>query len=139
MKLLTINQFKFGFYLLLLTILLHAGITLSLNAEAYTFLWILVPLFAIPVIIIGWRYGKKDGESIPFANTGFKFHLITYIVSIIVPELKHILGLASYSENVSSIHLTAFYWGLGVLLHFILYKFFQEQTIKGIGKSNIFE
>lgn len=139
MKLLTVNQFKFGFYLLLLTIMLHAGITLSLNAESYTFLWAMVPIFVIPVVIIGWRFGRKDGESIPFANTGFKFHLITYVVSMIVPELKFLFGLASSSEDVSTTHMTAISWGLGVLLHYILYKFLQEKTIKGIGKSNIFE
>lgn len=123
LKLLTINQFKFGFYFLLLTIMLHAGMTLSLNAEAFSVIWMLLPLFVIPVIIIAWRYAIEDGKIIPFANTGFKFHLITYVVSMIVPEVKHLLGLASRSEDIYSTHMTAIYWGLGVLLHFILYKF----------------
>lgn len=50
---------------------------------------VLVPLYAIPVFIAGWILGKKDNQNLPLAITGFKFHLITYVVSNSVALLKH--------------------------------------------------
>jgi hypothetical protein len=119
--------------------LLNFGITQLLNAEEFSLVWILVPLYAIPTFIAGLILGKKDHEILPLVVTGFKFHLITYIISNSVAILKHIFGFASIYENINTVNLTIVFWGLGLLLHFVLYKKAKTKTIKGINQSEIFE
>ncbi|MCB0753510.1 MAG: hypothetical protein KDC52_18710 [Ignavibacteriae bacterium] len=139
MKLLTKNQFSFAIFFLVITIILHAGITLLLNAKEFTMVWFFVPVYVIPVFIAGWVLGKKDNQYLPLTVTGFKFHLITYVVSNSVALLKHLLGFASVYENIKTVYLTIIYWGIGLLIHFVLYMLARKKSIKGISKSELFE
>ena len=139
MKILTSNQLKFGISFLILTILINTGITLLLNSREFSNVWILVPVFIIAVLITGWFFGKKDNENLPLLITGFKFHLITYLITNSIALLKHLLGLASIYEKINTVYLTLIFWGLGLLLHFIIYQIKKGKTIKGIKQSEIFE
>jgi len=138
MNYLSINQLKFAGLFFILTIFLNAGITVLLNLEEFTLVWALALLYGIPVFIIGWIFGKKDNETLPLAITGFKFHLITYIIVNGVLLSKHFLGLASNYEKIETVYQTIIFWGLGLLLHFTIYLFKKGKTIRGIKQSEIF-
>jgi len=138
MKFWTKYQKTFAILFLILTILLNIGITVLLNLKEFSYVWLLVPLYAIPVFLAGWILGKKDNAYLPLALTGFKFHLITYIIANGVVLLKHYLGMASIFENINTTYYTILFWGFGVLLHFILLHVFKGETIKGISKEEIF-
>ena len=75
MKILSRNQTKFAVIFFFLTIVLHISLTTLLNLREFHLVWILIPLYMIPVFLIGWKYGKKDNQILPLAATAFKFHL----------------------------------------------------------------
>jgi hypothetical protein len=91
------------------------------------------------VFTIGWIFGKKDKMNLPLYDVGFRFHLVTYIFCNLIGELWFLIGLQSEYENVRTVHLTAVFWGLGLLFHFIIYLITRKNAIKGIKKSEIFE
>jgi hypothetical protein len=139
MKLLTINQLTFAGILVILTIACHFGISTFLENREFTWVWLIAALFAISVFFAGWYFGKNDYESLPLYDIGFKYHLITYIAFNLITELWFMLGFQSNFESVKSVHLTALFWGIGLIIHFILYLFARKDSIKGIEKSDIFD
>jgi hypothetical protein len=139
MKILSLNQLRFAAAFFVLTLFIQAAITILLNAEKFALVWIPIPFYIIIVFIAGWYLGRKDNEILPLAVTGFKFHLITYLVANGISLAKHQLGLASIYESINSVYLTIILWGLGLLLHYILFLIVRKGSIKGISKSEIFE
>lgn len=139
MKILTKNQFYFSMFLLIMTIILHIGITILLNLKEFDIVWFMIPVYAIPVFFIGWHFGKKDNEELPLATTAFRFHLLTYIISNVVIVIKHVFGFASVYEKIASVYYTLIFWGFGLLLHLFLLYLLKKGRIKGISKAEIFE
>ena len=139
MKILSLNQQRFAAAFFILTVLLQAAITILLNAKEFTLVWLTIPFYIVPVFLAGWYLGKKDNEILPLAITGFKFHLLTYIIANGIAMAKHLLGLASIYEKLGTVYLTIIFWGLGLLLHFVLFLIVRRSSIKGIDKSEIFE
>ena len=88
---------------------------------------------------IGWFYGKKDNETLPLFDIGFRFHFVTYLLFNIVAELWYHFGYPSQLESIKSIHQTAIFWGIGLFVHFIVYLIVRNRTISGIERSEIFE
>lgn len=139
MKFLSLNQFRFTVAFFVLTIFIQAAITILLNAQEFRIVWIPIPFYVILVFMAGWYLGGKDNEILPLAVTGFKFHLITYVIGNGISLFKHLFGLASIYENIVSVYLTILFWGLGLLLHYIIFLIVRKNSIKGISKSEIFE
>jgi hypothetical protein len=102
-------------------------------------MWILAILYFILNFGIGWFFGKKDYESFPLYDIGFRFHFATYVVFNIIWELWFLFGLQSRVENAKIAHQIALFWGIFLLLHFIIYLFDRKNTFKGLDKSEIFE
>lgn len=139
MKTITINQLTFAGVLIIITIAFRYGLsTLLMNME-FTWAWLIAASYALSVFAAGWVLGKKDYESLPLYDISFKFHLITYLVCNIIAELWFLLGFQSQFESVKSVWLTALFWGIGLIIHFILYLFARKNSIKGIEKSEIFD
>jgi hypothetical protein len=88
---------------------------------------------------MGWIFGKRDYQILPLYDIGFRFHLSTYIICNLIAEFWFFLGLQSDYEPTTSVHLTALYWGIVLLIHFIIYLFTRKNAINGIEKSEIFE
>ncbi len=139
MKLITSNLLKFALFFALGSILFRYGLSWSIANHATFEMWIFAILYFFFNAGIGWFFGKKDYESFPLNDIGFRFHLVTYMVFNIIWELWFLLGLQSQVENIKIAHQIAFFWGICVLLHFIFYLFNRKNTIKGIDKSEIFE
>ncbi len=139
MKLFTSNQLKFATVLAALLIVFHFGLSTLLKNMEFTWVWLIAAAFAISVFVAGWYFGKKDNDSLPLYDIGFKFHLITYIISNLIAELWFLFGFQSHFEHVKTVHLTAIFWGIGLILHFIIFLYNRKNSIKGIEKSDIFD
>jgi len=72
-------------------------------------------------------------------DIGFRFHLATYIICNIIAEVWFLFNMQSEYEDVRTVHLTAIFWGIGLLIHLIIYLATRKNAIKGIKKSDIFE
>ncbi len=139
MKSITSNLLKFAIFFTFGSILFRVGLSWSITNHTVFEMWIFAFLYFIFNFGIGWFFGKKDYESIPLNDIGFRFHLVTYVVFNTIWELWFLLGLQSRVENVKIAHHIALFWGIFLLLHFILYLFARKNTIKGLSKSDIFE
>ena len=139
MKCITTNQLRFAIVLIVLTIPFRLGLSRLLDAEMFTGAWVLASVYAVVVFAMGWIFGRKDYESLPIFDIGFRFHLTTYIICNAIAEILFYLNFNSRFENVKVVHLTAIYWGVFLLMHFVVFMATRRNAIKGINKSEIFE
>lgn len=139
MKLFTVNQLRFAAMLVLLTITFRFGLSYLLNNKEFSWVWVIAVLYGVFIFIAGWNFGKKDFESLPLYDIGFRFHLTTYVVCNLIAELWFLSGNNSQYENIKVVHLTIIFWGIGLLIHFIIFIFTRKNAIKGIEKSEIFD
>jgi hypothetical protein len=110
-----------------------------LQNQMFSNVWLVAVAYAVLVFITGWIFGKRDNLSLPLYDIGFRFHLATYIISNLIAEIWHLSGLQSDYESIRTVHLTILFWGIGLLIHFIIYLITRKNAIKGIKKSEIFE
>ncbi len=139
MKSITSNLLKFAIFFAIGSILFRFGLSWSITNHAGFEIWIFAILYFILNASLGWFFGKKDYESFPLYDIGFRFHLVTYVVFNIIAELWFLFGLQSRVEDVKIVHQIALFWGIFLLLHFIIYLFTRKNAIKGLDKSEIFE
>jgi hypothetical protein len=139
MKAFTKNLLLFSIGLTILTVLLRYSLSTMLQNRYFTVAWMIVILYAILVFVMGRIFGKRDYQTLPLYDIGFRFHLSTYIICNLIAEFWFFLGLQSDYETTTSVHLTALFWGIGLLIHFIIYLFTRKNAINGIEKSEIFE
>jgi hypothetical protein len=56
-----------------------------------------------------------------------------------VSLLWFVIGFHSHVESIRTIYLTALFWGIGLLIHFIFYLIAQKNSINGLSREDIFE
>lgn len=139
MKFITSNLLKFAFFFALGSILFRIGLSWSITNHAVFERWIFAILYFLLNLSLGWFFGKKDYESFPLNDIGFRFHLGTYVVFNSIWELWFLFGLQSRVENSNIAHQIALFWGIFLLFHFIIYLLNRKNTIKGLNKSDLFE
>ncbi len=139
MKSLTVNQLKFAGILITITLAFRFGLSALLENMQFIWAWLLAAVYSISIFAAGWVFSKKDYESLPLYDIGFKYHLITYLVCNVIAEVWFLLGFQSSFESIKSVHLTALFWGIGLIIHLIFYLFARKDSIKGIEKSDIFD
>lgn len=139
MKTITKNLALFSVVLIVLTILFRYTLSNSLQNQHFNIVWVIAVLYGLIVFILGWIFGKRDNESLPLYDIGFRFHVATYLICNIIAELWYLLGLHSDYEKFKHIHLTVIFWGVVLFVHFIIYLITRKNAIKGLKKSEIFE
>ena len=139
MKTISKNLIAFSIGLIVFTIAFRFSLSSMLQNRLFSSVWIVAAIYGIFIFIIGWIFGKKDKLYLPLYDIGFRFHLATYIICNLIAEGWYLIGLQSEYENARTVHLTAIFWGIGLLIHFIIYLFTRKNAIKGIKKSEIFE
>lgn len=96
-------------------------------------------LYGISMFTSGWHFGKKDHKDLDLRDVGFRFHLTTYLTFVLISELWFLLGFNSSYEQIGSVHITAFIWGICLLVHGFVYLKTRKNTIDGLDKSELFE
>ncbi len=139
MKFFTKNLLWFSICLFILTIGLRYGLSTMLTGRMFTAVWFLAAGYAIIVFVAGYQFGRKDNENLPLFDIGFRFHLATYIICNVIAEGWFFMGFNSQYEQIRTVHLTALFWGLALLVHFIFYLVTRKQAIRGIHKEELFE
>ena len=139
MKAFTKNLMLFVLFFFAGAILFRYGLSSFLENRMYGAVWILAAVYFFYNFGIGWVFGKRDYEDFPLYDVGFRFHFATYVVFIVVSEFWFILGYHASFENIKTVHYTALFWGIGVVIHFIFYLLSRKNAIKGIHKPEIFE
>lgn len=111
----------------------------SLQQERFTIIWVYAVLYGAIIFITAWYLGKADGMKRIFFDAGLRFHVTNYLCFGIISELWFILGFNADNESINVVHYTLIFWGIGLLLHFVIFFLLRKETIGGIMKSDIFD
>lgn len=139
MKALTKNLIYFAIFFFLGVVVFRYSLSYYLENQFFNATIIIAVIYFFYNFGIGWFFGKKDHESLPLYDVGFRFHFVTYLLFNTVSILWFLLGLNSHFENIRVIYITALFWGIGLLIHFILYLVAHKHSINGLNKNDIFE
>lgn len=121
------------------TIIFRFFLSYGLEQQLLSIILLSTIVYTILMFITGRYFGRKDREYLPLFDIGFRFHLTAYIVHIGISELWFLAGFNSHYETISMVHNTAFYWGMILAIHFIIYLVVRKRTINGLDKNNLFE
>ncbi len=139
MKTLTKNLTYFAVFFFLGAIVFRYGLSHFLENRSYNLVWIIAAIYFIFNFLIGWFFGKRDYESLPLYDVGFRFHFATYFLFNIVSVLWFSLGFHSNFESIRIVYVIALFWGIGLLIHLIFYLIVRKNSIYGLNKEEIFE
>ena len=137
MKVLTIRLGQFAACGLILTILFRYILNLCIETGSMFTPWLCAAIYFCLMFLTGWHFGKKDVIENEIYDIGFRFHLVTYILCIGSGYIAYYMGFET--GGLKSMNITTISWGLGLLVHFILFLIAQKKTIKGYAKEDIFQ
>ncbi|NMC57999.1 MAG: hypothetical protein GYA51_01180 [Candidatus Methanofastidiosa archaeon] len=139
MKTITKNLMYFAIFFFIGAIVFRCCLSATIENRSYNLVWIIAVGYFFFNILIGWFFGKKDYESLPLYDVGFRFHFLTYLLFNIVAILWFSLGFHSQFESIRNVFSIALFCGFGLLIHFVFYLIARKNTIKGLDKEEIFE
>lgn len=139
MKTLTKNLLYFAFLFFIGAIVFRYSLSHFLENHSYNLVWIIAVFYFFFNFMIGWFFGKRDYESLPLFDLGFRFHFVTYLIFNIVSILWFSFGFHSQFENIRIVYIIAFFWGLGLFVHLIFYLIARKNSLNGLNKEEIFE
>ena len=139
MKALTKNLMYFAVLFFMGAIVFRYSLSDFIENRLLNLIWIIAIIYFFFNFFIGWFFGKKDYESIPLNDIGFRFHFVTYFLFNMVSVLWFLFGFNSHFENIRIVYITALFWGIGLLIHFIFYLIERKNSINGLNKEEIFE
>jgi len=139
MKALTKNLLYFMVFFTIGAIVFRYGLSSFLENRAYSLVWIIAVIYFFFNFFIGWYFGKRDHETLPLYDIGFRFHFATYLLFNTVSVLWFLFDLHSQFESIRNVFSIALFWGIGLLIHFVFYLIARKNTIKGLNKEEIFD
>ena len=139
MKFFTNYLLKFTFIAIILTFVFRFFLTYGVTHQNVFLIIISSVIYGLCMFLNGSYFGKKERKHLPIFDVGFRFHLMIYLVHNICSELWFYLNFTSKFEQIGVVHLTAFYWGVFLAIHFCIYLYLKKKTIRGLRKEEIFE
>lgn len=139
MKVLSKNLKYFAIFFFIGAIVFRYSLSHFLENHSYNLIWIIAVIYFFFNFIIGWFFGKRDYESLPLYDIGFRFHFVTYLLFNIVSAAWFLFDFHSHSENIRIVYFIALFWGIGLLIHFIFYLIVRKNSLNGLNKEEIFE
>lgn len=139
MKAITKNLMYFAVLFFIMAIIFRYSLSDFIENRSFNLIWIIAVIYFFLNFFIGWFFGKRDYESIPLNDIGFRFHFVTYLLFNLVSVLWFSFGFNSQYESIRVVYNTALFWGIGLLIHFIFYLLERKNSINGLNKEEIFE
>jgi len=139
MKALTKNLMYFAIFFFIGAVVFRYSLSHFLENRSYDLVWIIAVIYFFFNFFIGWFFGKRDYESLPLYDVGFRFHFVTYLLFNIISVIWFSLGFHSQFERIGYVYALALFWGTGLLIHFIIYLIARKNSISGLNKEEIFE
>jgi len=139
MKALTKNLMYFMFFFFIGTIVFRYSLSYFIENRTYALVWIIAVIYFFYSFFLGWIFGKRDYETLPLYDIGFRFHFVTYLLFNTVSVLWFLFGFHSHYESIRIVYGTALFWGIVIIIHLAYYLITRKNAILGIEKSEIFE
>lgn len=129
----------FAIFFFMGALLFRYCLSVTLENRLFNLAWIAGGFYFIFNFLIGWFFGKKEYESLPIHDVGFRFHGVTYLLYHGVAVLWFAFGFHSQFESMNQVYNVALFWGIGLVVHFVCYLFARKKSIKGLSKEDLFE
>ncbi|HNR41038.1 MAG TPA: hypothetical protein PKL65_02305 [Bacteroidales bacterium] len=139
MKTITLFLIRFALSATALTIIFRYGLSYGMENKSAFVVASAAIIYGITMFILGWYFGKKDGEYLPIYDVGFRFHFTTYLVFNTVSLLWFVLGLNAHNEKVKIIYITAIIWGAVLITHFLFFLWTRKNSINNLYKEDLFD
>ena len=137
MKVLTFRLGQFALSGLLLTVSFRYVLNLCIETRDMIGALVCSIVYFCLMFLIGWHFGKKDDIENEIYDLGFRMHLTTYILCTSVGISAYFVGWNT--ESLTSMQMSALYWGIGLAVHFLCFLIAQRKAIKGYAKDEIFQ
>ena len=122
-----------------LSVIFRISLSEFLNEQLWSFVFIPPLIYFILMYVSGRYFGIKEYKYLPIGDIGFRFHVSTFIVFLIVSYLMYYLGYMSNSEPRGILDITISIWGIFLIIHMILFFKSKNDNIMGINKEDIFD
>lgn len=139
MKTITPYLLRFALIVTPLTIVFRYFLSYGIENQSRIIITVSAVTYGLLMFVLGWYFGRKDGEYLPIFDVGFRFHLTTYLIHNGISLLWIGLGLGSRYENLNLSMMVTIYWGIFLLLHFIFYIWARKNSIDSLNKEDLFE
>lgn len=139
MKTITPYLLRFALIVTPLTIVFRYFLSYGIENQSRIIITVSAVTYGLFMFVLGWYFGRKDGEYLPIFDIGFRFHLTTYLIHNGISLLWIGLGLGSRYENLNLSMMVTIYWGIFLLLHFIFYIWARKNSIDSLNKEDLFE
>ncbi len=101
--------------------------------------WVIAAIYFVFNFLTGFILGKRDYESLPLYDVGFRFHFATFLIFNVVSLSWFYLGLNAHVEKIELVYITAIIWSVFLAMHFFFYLYARKHSISGIRKEDIFD
>ena len=134
------NQYLFSFIVLITiyNVLFRLALSYVLANEIWNLVFVPPIIFYLVMFFTGRYFGLKQWKDLP-TDVSFKYDLSNFCIFFIVSYGFYFNDLLSKYEYRVILDYTLFFWGLGLLFHFIQYIKFRKSSIKGIDRNQIFD
>ena len=134
------NQNLFGFILVitLWNVLFRFTLSSLLENENWNYVFLPPIIFFFAMYFSGRYFGLKQWRHLPI-DQSFKYHLSTFSVFFIVSYGFYFGNLLSKYEPRAILDYTLLFWGLGLIVHYIKFRQYSKNSIKGIERDQIFD
>lgn len=139
MKFLTKNLVIHSVIFLIASFLFRYLISWSLISEYFNGVWIVAAAYFVSVFVLTWWFSILDKEQLPYYDVGFRFHLATFVIWLLVSHLWFAYGKLSPHEHIIQLHISSAIWAVFVLIHFVAFWVTRKNAIKGLKKTDLFE
>lgn len=139
MKIITPYLLRFGIAASILTILFRYTLSSLMTERLFVLVFVSAALYAAGMFALGWIYGKKDGEYLPIADIGFRFHVTAYLVHNLISWLWFAGGFHSSYESIQVVYYIAILWGVLLLIHLGFYLHSLKHTVNHLDKDDLFD
>ena len=139
MKIFSKNLTLFCISTFLVMVLFRILMSYFLSIHAVIAAWGTSISWGLSMFFVGWYFGKKECDELPFYQSGYRFHIATYVIFGLVSFSWFSVGMKAPQENMYQLNITMLLWGVCLLVHSIIFFINKSGAIKGLNKSEIFD
>jgi L-asparagine transporter-like permease len=139
MKYITKNLLIHSVIFLLASFLFRYLMSWSLSKGYFNGVWIVSAVYFLTLTVMIWRFSILDKKHLPLYDLGFRFHVATFLVWLLVSLIWFEFGSISAHEHIIQVYIASIIWLVVLLIHFIVYRLTRKKSFKGLKKSDIFD
>jgi len=139
MKYITKNLVIHSVIFLFASFLFRYLISWSLTNSHFHGVWMVSAVYFISLTVMIWRFSILDKKHLPLYDLGFRFHVATFFIWLLVSHIWFEFGSISPHEEIIQLNVSSVIWLIILVIHFIVYRLTRKKSFKGLKKSDIFE